>query len=98
MAKIFQRFRAVKNNKRIIENDVASAGCVVWIKDFQDFLIDMPQFVFKFFHGSSPDKRIIRLDDISAKINTACCRLKNLLFRMKFEFEIGFNKSFNRPA
>ena len=86
MAKIISKSTVVKNFKWIIENYVAGAGCVVWIKCVQDFLIEMPQFVFKFFHGSPSDKGIVGLDYVTAEINAVCRRLENLLFGMEFKF------------
>ena len=86
MAKIICKLFIIKDDKRVIENYVASAGCVVWVERFQNFLIKMPQFAFKFFYGSPPDKRIVRLDYVAAEINAVRCRLKNLFLGMKLEF------------
>ena len=95
MAKIIRKSLVVKNYKWIIKNYVAGVGYVVWVKHFQDFLIEMPQFAFKFFHSSPPDKRIVRLDYVAAEIDAICCWLENLLFGVKFEPQFGFHKSFD---
>ena len=84
MAKIIRKLLVVKDNKRIIENYVASMRHVVRVKSLQNFLIEMPQIAFQLFHCPPPDKRVIRLDDVAAKIDAVCCRLKNLLFGVKF--------------
>lgn len=86
---VFRLFR-VKDGEPIVKKPRIVDS--VLFQRVRNFPIESPKPVLEFPDCPPPDKRIIGLDDIPAEIDTLSHRLKDLLFRMKFQMQFRFDK------